>query len=459
MKEQLQDLAICLHFGGLRFEEMAVEVRQDLAVARRTMIGIDHLEGQIDGLMERTRVKASLPPSVMEATSENPQDPISEIREISYNQCLHEAALELRRRGMDLENISPESILDRASYEALRNRFEVSFSLEAQLDKYDLGFLFLAGLAGALVDWLVVKVPKGTGFLGGPKRDASPLTSFLRNRFAMEHDNSISDRFKVAYDAMPSWVPGMNPSMHRFHSLGHDPLVGMAVGVFDILRGGATLLDANGKLHFFSSSLGPEFNPVAALFYHLGHLLSDAFTPMGLPVPGWTLLNAFSKGQEVYRERTVGNLAQIMYRQGYDLRHFFTMATAPAAVELILAAYFIFRSQADEQFRDSQIRQIVNAGGKTYLSSERYTAMSLLAHLIVASSNGIRVSAQGPLALNYPQWLRFVQALALWLKRRMMNPSDILLRGLQSNSRMLLEGWMSLEDSDFPVPKASDFLT
>jgi hypothetical protein len=247
--------------------------------------------------------------------------------------------------------------------------------------------------------------------------------------------------------------------MHRFHSLGHDPLVGMAVGVFDILRGGATLLDANGKLHFFSSSLGPEFNPVAALFYHLGHLLSDAFTPMGLPVPGWTLLNAFSKGQEVYRERTVGNLAQIMYRQGYDLRHFFTMATAPAAVELILAAYFIFRSQADEQFRDSQIRQIVNAGGKTYLSSERYTAMSLLAHLIVASSNGIRVSAQGPLALNYPQWLRFVQALALWLKRRMMNPSDILLRGLQSNSRMLLEGWMSLEDSDFPVPKASDFLT
>jgi hypothetical protein len=85
--------------------------------------------------------------------------------------------------------------------------------------------------------------------------------------------------------------------------------------------------------------------------------------------------------------------------------------------------------------------------------------MSLLAHLIVASSNGIRVSAQGPLALNYPQWLRFVQALALWLKRRMMNPSDILLRGLQSNSRMLLEGWMSLEDSDFPVPKASDFLT
>jgi|GEM_PF-2167017 len=458
MKEQLQGLAFNLTYTGLRFDEISAEVMQDIAMAQRTRSGIENLESQIDALMKRNGIHAAIQTSTHEAPRLDFQPTFNDLQGISYSQCLHEATQELRHRGVNLEKISPESILDQAAYGALRRRFEVSFRLEAELDPYDVGFLFLAGLAGSLVDWLVVKVPKGTGFLGGPKQDASPLTSFLRNKFAMEHANSMASRFKAAYDAMPNTVPGMNPTMHRFHSLGHDPLVGMAVGVFDILRGGATLLDAKGQLHFVASKMGAEYNPVAALFCHLGHLLSDSFTPMGLPVPGWTLLNAFSKGSEVYRERTVGELAQIMYRQGYDLRHFFTMSTATAAVELMLAGYFIFRTHADAEFGESQRRQIVEAGGKTYLSSERYTAMSLLAHLIVASSNGIRVSVQGPIALNYPEWMRFGHALTKWVNRRMVNPSDVLLRGLRDNSRMLLEGWAALGERDYPIPKAVDFL-
>ena len=294
MKEQLQGLAVNLTYTGLRFDEICTEVIEDISIAQRTQSGIDNLEFQIDALMERTGVHSTLQTSAHEAPHLDFQRPFNDLQGISYSQCLHEATQELRHRGMDLERISPESILDQAAYIVLRRRFEVSFRLEAKLDPYDVGFLFLAGLAGSLVDWLVVKVPKGTGFLGGPKQNASPLTSFLRDKFAMEHANPMADRFKAAYDAMPNWIPGMNPTMHRFHSLGHDPLIGMAVGVFDILRGGATLLDARGQLHFVASKMGAEYNPVAALFRHLGHLLSDAFTPMGLPVPGWTLLSAFS---------------------------------------------------------------------------------------------------------------------------------------------------------------------
>ena len=458
MKELLQGLAVNLTYTGLSFDEISAEVSKVIEMAQRTRSGIDNLEFQIDALMERTSAHSAIQTSTNEATQPDFQRPINSVQRISYSQCLHEATQELRHRGVDLEKISPESILDPEAYIALRRRFEVSFHLEAKLDPYDVGFLFLAGLAGSLVDWLVVKVPKGTGFLGGPKQNASPLTSFLRDKFAMEHANPMADRFKAAYDAMPNWIPGMNPTMHRFHSLSHDPLIGMAVGIFDILRGGATLLDASGKLHFVTSRMGAEYNPVAALFCHLGHLLSDAFTPMSLPAPGWTLLSAFSNGSEVYRERTVGELAQIMYRQGYDLRHFFTMSTATAAVELMLAGYFIFRSHVDSEFGASQDRQIVEAGGKTYLSSERYTAMSLLAHLIVASSNGIRVSAQGPIALNYTGWMRFIHTLIKWASRRMVNPSDVLLRGLRDNSRLLLDGWAALEADDDTIPKAVDFL-
>jgi hypothetical protein len=248
--------------------------------------------------------------------------------------------------------------------------------------------------------------------------------------------------------------------MHRLHALGHDPLIGLAVGVFDIIRHGVTILDATGKLHFLKNLGDGVYNPFEALFLHLGHLLSDAFTPMGIPAPGWGLLNIFSNGPTVPvgegKERTIGELAQVMYRQGYDLRHFLTMATATAAVEIILAAYIIFRTHADEGFRESQEKQIIEAGGQTYLSSERYTAMSLLAHLAVASSNGVRIACQGPLALNYPQWLRFIQALIKWVKRRVRNPSNVLMPGLDHNARLLFEGWSAIATEEAPLPQAAD---
>lgn len=450
-------LTVSLKYSGLKFEEHLSHAREGLVSAAQTAARLDATEATLDSAI------ADLGIQVPGAESPSPFRFVESrgVEDTTYRGCLNEAESYLRNRGCDIAALEPSDLLDEAAYRRLRRRFEVGFTLKAHLDKYDVGFLFLAGLVGSLVDWLFVKVPTKGGFLGAPSRDPSPMTTFLREKLAMASDNPLAKRFQAAYDAMPSEVPGMNPQMHRLHALGHDPLVGMAVGVFDILRGGTTIIDGKGSFHVIKGVTQPIYNPVNALFRHLGHLLSDAFTPMGLPAPGWSLLNLFSGGPKVQignKDRTISELAQIMYRQGYDLRHFFTMATATAAVEIALAGYFIFRTKADDSFRESQERQISEAGGRSYLASERYTAMSLLAHLIVASSNGIRIAAQGPIALNYPEWLRFLAALGTWISRRMRNPSDILLAGIDHNSKLIMRGWGALDDDSDPMPRADQYL-
>lgn len=450
-------LTLSLTYSGIRFQEHITSARECIISANTTSEGIEAAEAAI------TELIANLGIQVPQGETFPKTNRISLQREedATYRSCLIEAASLLQARGYDIDSLEPSSLLDEESYKRLRRRFEVGFTLEAHLDKYDIGFLFLAGLIGSLVDWLFVRVPKEGGFLGAESRSSSPMTAFLREQFAMRSENRLSDNFKVPYDAMPSGIRGMNPSMHRLHSVGHDPLVGMAVGIFDILRGGATIIDARGAIRLLNKLDPPVNKPFDAVYLHLGHLLSDAFTPMGLPAPGWSLLNLFSGGPAIHvgqRDRTVSELAQIMYRQGYDLRHFLTMSTATAAVEFALAAYFIFRSRADGVFRESQERQMHEAQGKTYLSTERYTAMSLLAHLIVVSSNGIRIATQGPVALNYPQWLRFLQALRKWVVRRTRNPSEILLAGINQNAKLIMQGWGSLDVESDPMPRAEEYL-
>lgn len=457
MMADVHGLAVSLRYSGLKFEEHLFEAREGLVSVKRTAAGLDTVGLKVDALVEALGISNSetLPPDDLRVISFKSEG------DLTYRECLREAETYFKERGVDTTGMEPSDLLDADSYLRLRRRFEVGFTLEAHLDRYDVGFLFLAGLVGSLVDWLLVKVPTKGGFLGSPGKDPSPMTTFLRKKLAMETVNPMSRKFKATYDAMPKEISGMNPRMHRMHSLGHDPLVGLAVGVFDILRGGATIIDGSGAGHILSDEATPNYNPVEAIFTHLGHLLSDAFTPMGIPAPGWTLLNKFSGGPTLSignKERTVAELAQIMYRQGYDLRHFFTMATATAAVEIVLAAYFIFRNKADEAFHDSQKKQISEAGGKTYLASERYTAMSVLAHLIVASSNGIRIAAQGPIALNYPEWIRFLAALRTWIVRRLRNPSEVLLAGIDCNSKLIMQGWNALDNESDPMPKAEEYL-
>ena len=46
-----------------------------------------------------------------------------------------------------------------------------------------------------------------------------------------------------------------------------------------------------------AGSQAPVSNPFVAIMIVVAHLLSDAFTPMGIPAPGWTLVNSAQFGE------------------------------------------------------------------------------------------------------------------------------------------------------------------
>ena len=57
-----------------------------------------------------------------------------------------------------------------------------------------------------------------------------------------------------------------------------------------------------------------------------------------------------------------------------------------------------------------------------------------------------------PLAVNYAQWLRFVQAALSFVQTRLRSPSDVLIGHARANLMELDEGWPTVEVGavDFP---------
>lgn len=140
----------------------------------------------------------------------------------------------------------------------------------------------------------------------------------------------------------------IGPAVHRFHSLGHDPILGFIVGVIDILRGTFTAIDRNGRLILQSVAITDPailtmnlFEAVGRVF---GHLLSDVATPAGLPVPLMPLLQFLQFGEIGAHGHTIGEVSRIMYRSHYDFRHFLAMSISPLLIEIIVRlSYFAKR--------------------------------------------------------------------------------------------------------------------
>ncbi|MEG0108901.1 MAG: hypothetical protein RR705_08625, partial [Lachnospiraceae bacterium] len=82
----------------------------------------------------------------------------------------------------------------------------------------------------------------------------------------------------------------------RLLSLGHDPLLGFVVGVFDIMTGRMTTIDKTGKIVsqvMDNYAERKESNVFVALAKQIIHFKSDITTSMGLPAPLMGVFNLF----------------------------------------------------------------------------------------------------------------------------------------------------------------------
>lgn len=241
------------------------------------------------------------------------------------------------------------------------------------------------------MDLLLVAIPKDVTYLGKYRQAGSPLTKLVHS-WSVQSDNWLARLAKVPYDLVnggPRSVPGMVPGNHRFMTPGHDPLAGLVVGVFDLLRGGRTAIGTDGLWQFDSGTGDPVANVALAIVCQVAHLLSDVATPAGLPGPLMTLVGAARVGS-FGDGRTLADLARYMYLKGYDVRHFVTTCTAPAASRLVLAGYFAARQFVDNEYREDA--EAVARRGAGLLDHPKLVTMRFYADAMACAGNAGKIA-------------------------------------------------------------------
>lgn len=324
----------------------------------------------------------------------------------------------------DLESLFSEEELK--SNEIAIMQLNREYDMLNHLDKNDIGICAAAGLLGAAVDILLVGVPQKTidGLRGGP------LSNYIRDRFDNEFPPeemqklANSKRSKTPYDAQDNrntavYVEGLSAYYHRLLSIGHDPLLGLIFGVYDILTGKMTTIDKSGKvvrqaLEKYADR--KESDIFAAIGKQIIHFKSDITTSMGLPVPLMSLFNFMRVGNIGDEEQTIAEIVQGMYYEGYDFIHFCSMSVPTMIVEVIVRLGYAFKRIKEGHSIKESIPFSLNREAHPKLAT-----MLFIGHSAATAVNAGKVYfTKDPMAINYPQWLAFAKYSYMQLKWAMV---------------------------------------
>ena len=313
----------------------------------------------------------------------------------------------------DLESLFTDEEL-RINQAALRT-LNADYNSIHKLDKIDISICAAAGILGAVIDILLVGIPQKTpqGLKGGPL--ANYVREWFNERFPEEEMEKLANSkiSKVSFDAQDNrhtaeYVTGLSAYYHRLLSLGHDPILGLIFGVYDILTGKMTTIDKTGKIVsqvMENYTDRKESDIFAAIAKQIIHFKSDITTSMGLPAPLMALFNLLQFGSIGEEEQTIAEIVQGMYYEGYDFIHFCSMSMPTMIIEVIIRlGYGIKRIKEGNSVKDSI---------PFSLNREKHPKLSTL--LFIGHSAATAVNAgkvyftKNPMAINYPQWIAFAK--------------------------------------------------
>lgn len=336
-----------------------------------------------------------------------------------------------------LESIfTPEEL---ARNELAIKRLNEEYNVLHRLDEFDIAICVSAGLLGAVVDLLLVGIPKKTpeGLKGGPL--ANYVREWFEKKFPEEEMEKLANSkvSKVPYDAQDNRntnvrVEGLSAYYHRLLSLGHDPLLGLVIGVADILTGRMTTIDKTGKMVsqvMENYADRKESDIFAAIAKQICHFKSDITTSMGLPAPMMGLFNLLQFGSIGEEEQTIAEIVQGMYYEGYDFIHFCTLAIPVMIIEVVTRiGYGIKRIKEGCSIKES-IPFTLNREKHPKLGT-----MLFIGHSAATAINAGKVYfTENPMAINYPQWLAFAKysyQQLKWVLVEKPNARDAYVRGI-----------------------------
>lgn len=313
----------------------------------------------------------------------------------------------------DLESLFTDEEL-RINQAALRT-LNADYNSIHKLDKIDISICATAGILGAVIDILLVGIPQKTpqGLKGGPL--ANYVRDWFNERFPEEEMEKLANSkiSKVSFDAQDNrhtaeYVTGLSTYYHRLLSLGHDPILGLIFGVYDILTRKMTTIDKTGKIVsqvMENYTDRKESDIFAAIAKQIIHFKSDITTSMGLPAPLMALFNLLQFGSIGEEEQTIAEIVQGMYYEGYDFIHFCSMSMSTMIIEVIIRlGYGIKRIKEGNSIKESV---------PFSLNREKHPklcTMLFIGHYAATAVNAGKVYfTKNPMAINYSQWIAFAK--------------------------------------------------
>ena len=314
--------------------------------------------------------------------------------------------------------------------EAIIRALNEDFNNIHKLDAIDISICAGAGILAAIVDILLIGIPKKTpqGLKGGPL--SNYVRDWFNQRFPEEEMEKLANSkvSKVPFDAQDNRhtkvnVNGLSAYYHRLLSLGHDPLLGLVIGVCDILNGKMTTIDKTGKIvsQFMENSDRKESDIFTAIAKQIIHFKSDITTSMGLPAPLMGLFNLFQFGKIGDEEQTIAEIVQGMYYEGYDFIHFSSMAISTMIVEVVIRLGYALK----------RINEGISLKNSIPFSVDRekhpkLNTMLFIGHSTATASNAGKIYfTKNPIVINYAQWITFAKYSYTQLKWVLMEKSEL----------------------------------
>ena len=282
----------------------------------------------------------------------------------------------------------------------------------------------------AAVDILLVGIPQK----GPDGLSAGTLANYVRAYFEKKFPEDEMEKLanskesKVPFDAQDNrntkeYVQGLSAYYHRLLSLGHDPVLGFVVGVFDIMTGRMTTIDKTGKVVsqvMENYSDRTESNLFAALAKQIIHFKSDITTSMGLPAPLMGLFNLLQFGSIGEEEQTIAEIVQGMYYEGYDFIHFCSLSLPVMITEVVVRLGYAAKRIKEGHTVKESIPVSLNRDKHPKLAT-----MLFIAHAGATAANAGKIYfTQNPMSINYPQWVAFAKYSYSQLKWAVINKPD-----------------------------------
>lgn len=293
----------------------------------------------------------------------------------------------------------------------------------------------VAGGIAILVDFIIVKIPKTTKIVCRSEtvlKEGSPMTAILR-KIGFKSNGKTSNWIKVlekyfgvVYDkSVLKGEPGFSPKTHRLYSLAHDPSpAGFLWAVKDSISGTMSYISKDGVLKIIPAAHVDIWRILAMPIIWIGHILSDMFTKSGIPIPYGCLLRTLQFGSIGEKGRTIGQVVEYMYIEGFDLRHMVTMCVENAVIELILRIYHILTKPRIDEF--ARLRSDIIADKELQL--RRLQKMRLQGYAIATCGNVAKLAVYrwNPLALNITIWTEFLRTAIAEFDRKHNSTQSVL---------------------------------